>query len=88
VTTSEIDFISFDSQPSTQLLSSHQRQPRLMIVGIGVDLLHLSRLRGLLARRQPHQLASRILSQTELLEWERHRASAASTGQESYLALR
>ncbi|GAA5909984.1 holo-ACP synthase [Sporobolomyces salmoneus] len=59
-----------------------------MIVGIGVDLLHLARLRSLLARRQPHQFASKILSRPELLEWEQSCLQENSVVMERYLALR
>ncbi|GAA5833255.1 hypothetical protein JCM3766R1_005453 [Sporobolomyces carnicolor] len=59
-----------------------------MIAGIGVDLLHLARLRALLTRRGPHQLASRILSQPELLEWDQRREARSRSEIERFLALR
>jgi len=59
-----------------------------MIVGIGVDLLHLPRLRSLLVRRNPQQLASRILSKEELQEWEGRESLRSTKQMESYLALR
>lgn len=59
-----------------------------MIAGIGVDLLHLARLRALLTRRGPHQLASRILSQPELLEWDQRREAGSRSEIERFLALR
>jgi len=59
-----------------------------MIVGIGVDLLHLPRLRSLLVRRNPQQLASRILSKEELQEWEGPESVWDMKQMESYLALR
>ena len=59
-----------------------------MIVGIGVDLLHLTRLRSLLVRRNPQQLASRILSKEELKEWEGRESVWDMKQIESYLALR
>ncbi|GAA5874169.1 hypothetical protein JCM16303_005760 [Sporobolomyces ruberrimus] len=59
-----------------------------MILGIGTDLLHLARLRALLARRHPHQLATRILSPTELLEWDECRNDGSNSDPEGYLALR
>ena len=40
-----------------------------MILGLGVDLVHLPRLASLLKRRGTRRLASRILSQDEHLEW-------------------
>ncbi|GAA5822307.1 hypothetical protein JCM5353_001566 [Sporobolomyces roseus] len=59
-----------------------------MIVGIGVDLLHLPRLRSLLKRRNPQQLASRILSNEELQEWKEYQVDWNMKQKESYLALR
>ncbi|GAA5996559.1 holo-ACP synthase [Rhodotorula paludigena] len=57
-----------------------------MLVGVGVDLLHLSRLRAVLARRDPARLAGRILCTDELHDW---RNLGGSTFQsERYLALR
>lgn len=40
-----------------------------MILGIGVDILHLPRLNTLLLRRGKEKLAKRILSKTELSEF-------------------
>ncbi|KDQ17590.1 hypothetical protein BOTBODRAFT_185729 [Botryobasidium botryosum FD-172 SS1] len=40
------------------------------ILGVGIDILHLPRLRSLLSRRDPLLLAKRILSAPELAEWE------------------
>jgi len=59
-----------------------------MILGIGVDLLHLPRLRSLLNRRNPLQLALRILSNEELGEWREGQNSWNMRQMESYLALR
>ena len=59
-----------------------------MIVGIGVDLLHLPRLRSLLVRRNPQQLASRILSKEEIKEWVDRESVWDTKQMESYLALR
>ncbi|GHJ85959.1 hypothetical protein NliqN6_2361 [Naganishia liquefaciens] len=42
-----------------------------MILGIGVDILHLARLRGVIARRGADKVARRILSERE---WEGFRA--------------
>lgn len=41
-----------------------------MIVGIGIDVLHLSRLRGVIARRGAERLARRILAPGEVREFE------------------
>jgi len=57
-----------------------------MILGIGVDLLYLPRLRSLFSRRNPQQLASRILSKAELQEW--REVDWNMKQMESYLALR
>lgn len=57
-----------------------------MILGIGVDVLHLPRLRSLLARRDPTALARRILSRDELLEWSDLKMDSDLS--ERYLALR
>ncbi|GAA5840363.1 hypothetical protein JCM9279_002357 [Rhodotorula babjevae] len=40
-----------------------------MLVGVGVDLVHLARLRSLCSRRTPLKLAHRILSTQELDEY-------------------
>lgn len=42
-----------------------------MILGIGVDILHLARLRGVIARRGAERVARRILSERE---WDGFRA--------------
>ncbi|GAA5983676.1 hypothetical protein JCM11641_000930 [Rhodosporidiobolus odoratus] len=57
-----------------------------MILGIGVDLLHLARLRNILTRRDPLRLATRICSQAELVEWDKLRSSKGPS--ERFLALR
>jgi holo-[acyl-carrier protein] synthase len=61
-----------------------------MILGVGVDLLALPRLRAVIARRGRDRLAKRILSTSELLEWEQKQQSTSwsSQGAEQYLALR
>ncbi|GAA5979650.1 hypothetical protein JCM5350_003794 [Sporobolomyces pararoseus] len=59
-----------------------------MLLGIGVDLLQLPRLRALLSRRPPHQLASRILSQPELDQFQTDALARDPTKVEKYLALR
>ncbi|GAA5950574.1 hypothetical protein JCM3765_000535 [Sporobolomyces pararoseus] len=59
-----------------------------MLLGIGVDLLHLPRLRALLNRRTPHQLGSRILSQPELDDFQTGALAEDRTKAENYLALR
>lgn len=40
-----------------------------MILGIGVDIVHLPRIASLITRRGPERLAKRILSQEELKEF-------------------
>lgn len=40
-----------------------------MILGIGVDILHLPRLSSLVIRRGREKLAKRILSKKELIEF-------------------
>lgn len=42
----------------------------MSILGIGVDIVFLPRLRALVARRGPERLASRILSSLERREWD------------------
>ncbi|GAA5822362.1 hypothetical protein JCM5353_001584 [Sporobolomyces roseus] len=59
-----------------------------MILGIGVDLMCLPRLRSLLTRRTPQQFASRILSNEELQEWKEWNNGWDMKQNESYLALR
>jgi len=44
-------------------------RPTAMLVGVGVDLVHLARLRALCSRRTPLKLATRILSTQELTEY-------------------
>ncbi|GAA5850451.1 hypothetical protein JCM8547_001879 [Rhodosporidiobolus lusitaniae] len=57
-----------------------------MILGVGVDLLHLPRLRSLLTRRDPLRLARRICSPSELVQW---KGLPVGTGaSERFLALR
>jgi holo-[acyl-carrier protein] synthase len=41
-----------------------------MILGIGVDIVHLPRITALIARRGKERLARRILSPTELIEFQ------------------
>lgn len=59
-----------------------------MIVGIGVDLLHLPRLRSLLNRRDPLRLAGRICSTAEVEEWKSTTGGGRGEASERYLALR
>jgi len=40
------------------------------IIGIGIDILHTPRIASLVTRRTPTKLAKRILSSSELREWE------------------
>ncbi|KAK0486884.1 4'-phosphopantetheinyl transferase [Armillaria luteobubalina] len=40
-----------------------------MILGIGVDVVHVPRIAALVARRGPERFAQRILSNEELLSW-------------------
>jgi len=40
------------------------------IIGIGIDIVHTPRIASLVARRTPAKLAARILSSSELREWE------------------
>ena len=40
------------------------------IIGVGIDIIHVPRVASLVARRRPTKLATRILSPTELREWE------------------
>jgi len=40
------------------------------IIGIGIDIIHVPRIVSLVARRTPAKLAARILSSSELSEWE------------------
>ncbi|GAA6006907.1 hypothetical protein JCM10207_009134 [Rhodosporidiobolus poonsookiae] len=57
-----------------------------MILGIGVDLLHLPRLRAILAKRDPLRLATRICSAWELEQWNQLRGDTPE--EERFLALR
>ncbi|GAA5937610.1 hypothetical protein JCM3775_001284 [Rhodotorula graminis] len=57
-----------------------------MLVGVGVDLVHLARVRSLCSRRTPLKLASRILS-TQELDHYTHTAHTLDQ-QHHYLALR
>lgn len=61
-----------------------------MILGIGVDLLHVARLRAVMSRRGSDRLAARILSAGERREWQRYRRDPAwaALQQERYLSLR
>ncbi|GAA5926068.1 holo-ACP synthase [Sporobolomyces koalae] len=59
-----------------------------MIVGIGVDLLHIARLRALVQRRSTQQLARRILAPEELAEWHDRGLDDSQEAAEKYLALR
>lgn len=40
------------------------------IVGVGIDIVHVPRIALVVARRTPTKLATRILSPSELREWE------------------
>ncbi|PPQ71784.1 hypothetical protein CVT26_007618 [Gymnopilus dilepis] len=42
----------------------------MAILGIGVDLVHLPRIKALLARGRTERFASRILSKDEYLQWQ------------------
>ncbi|GAA6040212.1 hypothetical protein JCM8097_004186 [Rhodosporidiobolus ruineniae] len=57
-----------------------------MLIGVGVDLLHLARFRSLLARRNPQRLAARICSPWEFEQWNGIQTGAQA--RESYLATR
>ncbi|POY75195.1 hypothetical protein BMF94_1827 [Rhodotorula taiwanensis] len=57
-----------------------------MLLGVGVDLLSLARLRSVLSRRNPARLAARILSDVEVKEW--HALSTKAERSEQFLALR
>ncbi|GAA5919627.1 hypothetical protein JCM1841_001091 [Sporobolomyces salmonicolor] len=59
-----------------------------MIAGVGVDLLHLPRLRALIARRGAALLARRILSVPEFAEWNERQLVNEQEKGERYLALR
>jgi holo-[acyl-carrier protein] synthase len=41
------------------------------ILGIGVDVVHIPRVRAFVLRRGPEKLANRILSQQERIDWVR-----------------
>lgn len=76
------------ARPNTRLEQEHSKET--MLLGIGVDLLSLARLRAVVARRGADKLALRILSTEERSEWEKQRGDPAWTGdkQEQYLASR
>lgn len=57
-----------------------------MLLGVGVDLLNLLRLREMLSRREPARLAARILSDEERAQWNDLAASPEQS--ERSLALR
>lgn len=57
-----------------------------MIVGIGVDIVHIPRITALIARRGQQKLAQRILSPLELKEFKSQ--SIQSSSQSSYLCSR
>ncbi|GAA5820082.1 hypothetical protein JCM11251_005474 [Rhodosporidiobolus azoricus] len=59
-----------------------------MILGVGVDLLHLPRLRSLLNRRDPLRLAGRICSAAELEQWQDMHSSGQGAESERFLASR
>jgi holo-[acyl-carrier protein] synthase len=40
------------------------------IIGVGIDIVHAPRFASLIVRRTPTKLATRILSPSELREWE------------------
>lgn len=40
------------------------------VIGVGIDIIHVPRLVSLLTRRTPAKFAARILSPSELSEWE------------------
>ena len=40
------------------------------IIGVGIDIVHTPRIASLVARRTPMKLATRILSPSELREWQ------------------
>lgn len=84
------DFSLFSLLPFRLTEQSRQSRAGEMLLGIGVDLLSLTRLRAVVARRGADKLASRILSTEERLEWDQRREDAAWTGekQEQYLAAR
>ena len=41
------------------------------IIGVGIDIVHAPRIAALVARQTPMKLATRILSPSELREWEK-----------------
>ncbi|KAM0791492.1 hypothetical protein ACM66B_005945 [Microbotryomycetes sp. NB124-2] len=61
-----------------------------MILGVGVDLLSIARLRSLVARRGADRFARRILSSAELEELQQHRQQPAWSlaREETYLGTR
>jgi hypothetical protein len=50
-------------------LNAHTHPRSIMIVGIGTDLLHIPRIKALIAKRGAPTLARRILSPRELTEF-------------------
>lgn len=54
-----------------------------MIIGIGVDIVHIPRITALIARRGQDKLAHRILSPIELKEFQTQSLQSSSTS--SYL---
>lgn len=67
---------------STNFFSSATR--KRMLLGVGVDLLSLTRFRALVARRGAERVANRILHKTELSEYTRIPTNLRT----NYLALR
>jgi hypothetical protein len=63
---SSVDPVETALSPAT----SHRAGQLMSILGIGVDIVCLPRLRALVARRGPDRLASRILSSRERREWD------------------
>jgi holo-[acyl-carrier protein] synthase len=53
-----------------------------MILGIGVDIVHLPRITALIARRGKERLARRILSPTELIEFQTRFSTLMSGNEE------
>ena len=62
------------SHRNHQVTQSQRRQGPVLagmgILGIGIDVVHTPRIASLVARRTPTKLATRILSSSELREWE------------------
>lgn len=74
-------------QPAWSWLSDRRRRlhASMPIVGIGTDLLQLSRLRSLMSRQGAHRLAKRICSESELSKF---RLVTTANEQHRFLALR